>query len=80
MGSVDPKYRLRKVSSVKVIWTVEQQDFGTQEPSCSSVPQAAMANLEDKERSKSTLINLACFPKGVNWPLRKLKASQTGHA
>lgn len=45
MGSADPKYRLRKVSSVKVIWTVEQQDFGTQEPSCSSVPQAAMANL-----------------------------------
>ena len=46
---------------MKVKWTVEQQDLGTQEPSCSSVPQVAMANLEEIERSAFTIINLARF-------------------
>ena len=46
---------------MKVIRTVEQQALGTQEPSCSSVPQVAMANLESIDRSKFTIINLACF-------------------
>ena len=59
------------------MWTVEQQALGTQDPSGSSVPQDAMANLKDIQRLKSTLINPACFEsfhKRVKLPIKETES------